>query len=86
LGLPRITRLFADFDWSGVEPLRRSLDVLHRRVDRYREMCIRLQAVRREIAHSQTWSGLERSISKAERVLLQEVFEWHSITSFTESH
>ena len=190
-GLPRITRLFADFDWSGVEPLRRSLDVLHRRaarevradfdtfrqcylkeriddqlayfarqearavpllarlragfsvctvlaigctlayalqqtfqwsvpgwaahaafyfapimlpvlaaafislvsindlhrrVDRYREMCIRLQAVRREIAHSQTWSGLERSISKAERVLLQEVFEWHSITSFTESH
>lgn len=190
-GLPRITRLFADFDWSGVEPLRRSLDVLHRRaargagadfdtfrqgylrgriddqlayfarqearavpllarlragfsvctvlaivctlgyalqqtfqwsvpkglsqslfyfapimlpvlaaafislvsindlhrrVDRYREMSVRLQAVRREVAHSQTWSGLERAISKAERVLLQEVFEWHSITSFTESH
>ena len=63
-----------------------SINDLHRRVDRYREMCIRLQAVRREIAHSQTWSGLERAISKAERVLLQEVFEWHSITSFTESH
>ena len=26
------------------------------------------------------------AIAKAERVLLQEVFEWHSITSFTESH
>jgi hypothetical protein len=63
-----------------------SINDLHRRVDRYREMGIRLHAVRREIAHSQTWSGLERSISKAERVLLQEVFEWHSITSFTESH
>ncbi|RXK54745.1 hypothetical protein ESB00_02285 [Oleiharenicola lentus] len=190
-GLPRATRLFADFDWAGVEPLRRSLDVLHRRaarevgadfdtfrqkylanriddqlayfarqeakaiplltrlrtgfgvcsilaivfttgyalahtfhwevpgwveqfcfyfapimlpvlaasfislisindlhrrVARYREMCIRLETVRKEIAHSQTWAGLERAITKAERVLLQEVFEWHSITSFTESH
>lgn len=191
-GLPRATRLFADFDWSGLEPLRRSLDVLHRRaareappdfdtfkqdylagriddqrayfarqeakaipllarlrggffvcavaaivftagyalnesfgwpelpraleelffyfspimlpvlaaafislisindlhrrVARYREMCIRLETVRRQIEHSQTWAGLERAIAKAERVLLQEVFEWHSITSFTESH
>ncbi|HVZ66282.1 MAG TPA: hypothetical protein VG936_17080 [Lacunisphaera sp.] len=190
-GLPRATRLFADFDWSGLEPLRRSLDVLHRRaareappdfdtfkqgyltgriddqlayfarqeakaiplltrlrwcftvcsvaaivctggyalhdtmefevpswfielcfhfapiilpvlaaafislisindltrrVARYREMCIRLETVRKEIAHSQTWAGLERAIAKAERGLLQEVFEWHSITSFTESH
>lgn len=63
-----------------------SINDLHRRVARYREMCIRLQAVRPEIAHSQTWAGLERAISKAEHVLLQEVFEWHSITSFTESH
>ncbi|MDP3069477.1 MAG: hypothetical protein Q8N18_04270 [Opitutaceae bacterium] len=190
-GLPRATRLFADFDWAGLEPLRRSLDVLHRRasreappdfdtfkqgylagriddqlayfarqeakanpllarlragfavcsvaaivftagyalqetfhwplpagvaaaafyfgpimlpvlaaafmslisindlhrrVARYREMSIRLETVRKEIAHSQTWAGLERAIAKAERVLLQEVFEWHSITSFTESH
>jgi uncharacterized membrane protein YbaN (DUF454 family) len=190
-GLPRATRLFADFDWTGLEPLRRSLDVLHRRaareappdfdtfkqqylagriddqhayfakqeakaiplltrlrfgfttcsvaaiifttgyalqgtfqwevphwveavcfhfspiilpvlaaafislisindlhrrVARYREMCIRLETVRREIAHSQTWAGLERAIAKAERVLLQEVFEWHSITSFSEAH
>ncbi len=190
-GLPRATRLFADFDWSGLEPLRRSLDVLHRRaareappdfdtfkqrylqeriddqrgyftrqesraipllgrlrtgftassvvaivftagyalqqtlhfevpgwveeicfhfgpiilpvlaaafislisindlhrrVARYREMVVRLETVRNEIAHSQTWAGLERAIAKAERVLLQEVFEWHSITSFSESH
>ncbi len=59
---------------------------LHRRVARYREMCVRLESVRKEIAHSQTWAGLERAIAKAERVLLQEVFEWHSITSFSESH
>lgn len=63
-----------------------SINDLHRRVARYREMCIRLETVRKEIAHSQTWAGLERAIAKAERVLLQEVFEWHSITSFTESH
>lgn len=190
-GLPRVARLFAEFDWSGLEPLRRSLDVLHRRasreslpdfdtfkqgylaeriddqlsyfrrqeskatpllgrlrfgfffcsvcailftlgyaleevfqweipfalraggfyllpiilpvfaagfvslisindlhrrVARYREMCVRLEFVRKEIAHSQTWAGLERAIAKAERVLLQEVFEWHSITSFSESN
>ena len=191
-GLPRASRLFADFDWSGLEPLRRSLDVLHRRasretpqdfdtfkqhyltrriddqlgyftrqeakaipqlgrlrmgfflcsvgaivftagyalegvlgwelphwlvaggfhfapimlpvlaaaflslisihdlhrrVARYREMCIRLETVRKEIAHTQTWVSLERSIAKAERVLLQEVFEWNSITSFSgEAH
>jgi hypothetical protein len=63
-----------------------SINDLHRRVARYREMCIRLETVRKEIAHSQTWAGLERAITKAERVLLQEVFEWHSITSFSESH
>lgn len=63
-----------------------SINDLHRRGARYREMCIRLETVRKEIAHSQTWAGLERAIAKAERVLLQEVFEWHSITSFTESH
>lgn len=63
-----------------------SINDLHRRVARYREMCIRLETVRKEIAHAQTWAGLERAIAKAERVLLQEVFEWHSITSFTESH
>lgn len=189
-GLPRATRLFADFNWSGLEPLRRSLDVLHRRaaretprefdavkrqylasriedqlayfarqearanpllarlrlafiassvaaivctagaalsetlgwklphavaaagflfapillpvlatafislisindlhrrVARYREMAIRLEALHKEIVHSKTWAGLERAIAKAERVLLQEVFEWHSITSFSES-
>lgn len=63
-----------------------SINDLHRRVARYREMRIRLETVRKEIAHSQTWAGLERAIAKAERVLLQEVFEWHSITSFTETH
>jgi hypothetical protein len=63
-----------------------SINDLHRRVARYREMEMRLQTVRREIAHSQTWAGLERAIAKAERALVQEVLEWHSITSFTESH
>ncbi|MEO6995140.1 MAG: hypothetical protein ABI273_16150 [Lacunisphaera sp.] len=30
-GMPRTTRLFPDFEWSGLESLRRSLDVLQRR-------------------------------------------------------
>ena len=62
-----------------------SINDLHRRAARYREMAIRLEALHKEIVHSKTWAGLERAIAKAERVLLQEVFEWHSITSFTES-
>lgn len=63
-----------------------SINDLHRRVARYREMQVRLETVRREIAHSQTWAGLERAIAKAERALVQEVLEWHSFTSFSESH
>ena len=59
---------------------------LHRRVARYKEMRIRLEAAAKEAAFVQTWNSLERVVAKAERALLQEVFEWHSITSFAESH
>lgn len=63
-----------------------SINDLHRRVARYREMHVRLEAARKEAVFVQTWGALERVVAKAERALLQEVFEWHSITSFTESH
>ncbi len=63
-----------------------SINDLHRRVARYKEMHVRLEAARKEAAFVQTWGSLERVVAKAERALLQEVFEWHSITSFTESH
>lgn len=63
-----------------------SINDLHRRVARYREMHVRLENARKEAAFVQTWGALERVVAKAERALLQEVFEWHSITSFTESH
>ena len=63
-----------------------SINDLHRRVARYKEMHIRLEAARKEAAVVQTWGSLERVVAKAERALLQEVFEWHSITSFSESH
>jgi uncharacterized membrane protein YbaN (DUF454 family) len=58
---------------------------LHRRLARYREMVIRLEVLHREISHSKTWAGLERAIAKSERVMLQELFEWHSVTSFAGS-
>ena len=63
-----------------------SINDLHRRVARYGEMHVRLQAARKEAVFVQTWGSLERVVAKAERALLQEVFEWHSITSFTETH
>jgi hypothetical protein len=63
-----------------------SINDLHRRVARYREMHVRLATARKEAAFVQTWGSLERVVAKAERALLQEVFEWHSITSFSETH
>jgi hypothetical protein len=62
-----------------------SVNDLHRRVARYREMRVRLETARKEATFVQTWGSLERVVAKAERALLQEVFEWHSITSFAES-
>ena len=63
-----------------------SINDLPRRLARYREMQAVLGAARKQITHSQTWSSLERVVQRTERALLQEVLEWHSITSFAESH
>ena len=63
-----------------------SINDLHRRVARYREMHVRLEAARKEASFAQTWGSLERVIIRTERALLQEVFEWHSITSFSDTH
>lgn len=63
-----------------------SINDLHRRLARYREMQALLTAARKQVVYSQTWISLERIVQRTERALLQEVFEWHSITSFSESH
>ncbi len=63
-----------------------SINDLHRRVARYHEMRIRLETARTEATFVQTWGALERVVARAERALLQEVFDWHTITSFAESH
>jgi hypothetical protein len=63
-----------------------SINDLHRRVARYREMQALLRDARKQIAYSRTWSSLERVVQHTEQALLQEVIEWHSITSFAESH
>ncbi len=63
-----------------------SINDLHRRLARYREMQALLGSARKQIVYSQTWSSLERIVQRTERALLQEVLEWHSITSFSESH
>ena len=63
-----------------------SIHDLHRRVARYHEMRMRLETARTEATFGQTWGALERVVAKAERALLQEVFEWHTVTSFSEKH
>ncbi|MBL9200973.1 MAG: hypothetical protein JNL39_10730 [Opitutaceae bacterium] len=63
-----------------------SINDLHRRVARYREMQVMLEDSRRRLGFCETWNSLERVVLKTERALRQEMLEWHSITSFTESH
>ena len=63
-----------------------SINDLQRRVARYREMHAMLEDSRRQVYFCQTWNSLERIVLKTERALLREVMEWHSITSFSESH
>ena len=63
-----------------------SINDLQRRVARYREMQLVLEESRKRVAFCQTWNSLERVVLKTERALLQEVMEWHSLTSFAESH
>jgi hypothetical protein len=63
-----------------------SINDLQRRVARYREMQLMLDESRKQVAFCQTWNSISRVVLKTERGLLQEVLEWHSITSFAESH
>ncbi len=63
-----------------------SINDLQRRVARYREMQLMLEESRKRLVFCQTWNSLERVVLKTERALLQEVIEWHSLTSFAESH
>ncbi|HEY1794374.1 MAG TPA: hypothetical protein VGG34_15775 [Opitutaceae bacterium] len=63
-----------------------SINDLQRRVARYREMQVMLEENRKRVSYCQTWNSLERVVLNTERYLLQEVVEWHSLTSFSESH
>jgi hypothetical protein len=63
-----------------------SINDLQRRVARYREMQLMLEDNRKRARFCQTWNSLERIVTRTERALRQEMLEWHSITSFTESH
>ncbi len=63
-----------------------SINDLQRRVARYREMQLTLEDSRKRVTFCQTWNSLERVVLTTERALLQEVIEWHSMTSFAESH
>jgi hypothetical protein len=63
-----------------------SINDLQRRVARYRDMQATLEASRAQIVYCSTWNSLERVVLRTERALLQEVIEWHSLASFSESH
>ena len=63
-----------------------SINDLQRRVARYKDMRNLLKASRAQVSSCRTWNSLEHVVLKTERALLQEVIEWHSIRSFSESH
>jgi hypothetical protein len=63
-----------------------SINDLHRRVARYREMCHLLEAAHKQIVVTHTWHSLEHLVRRTERALLQEVLEWHTLSSHLEPH
>ncbi len=63
-----------------------SINDLHRRVARYREMCHVLEATHKQIIVTQTWHSLEQLVRKTERALIQEVLEWHTLMSHLDAH
>lgn len=63
-----------------------TINDLQRRVARYEEMRSLLEASRAKVSSCRTWNSLEHVVLGTERALLQEVIEWHSIRSFSESH
>jgi len=63
-----------------------SINDLHRRVARYREMCHLLEAVQKQIMVTHSWRSLEQLVRQTERTLLQEVLEWHTLMSHLEAH
>ena len=63
-----------------------SINDLHRRVARYREMCQLLEAVQKQIMVTHSWRSLEQLVRRTERALLQEVLEWHTLMSHLEAH
>lgn len=63
-----------------------SINDLQRRVARYRDMQATLAASAAQISYCNTWSSLERVVLRTENALLQEIIEWHSMVSFSESH
>lgn len=63
-----------------------SINDLHRRVARYREMCHLLESVQKQIMITHSWRSLEQLVKRTERALLQEVLEWHTLMSHLEAH
>ena len=62
-----------------------SINDLHRRVARYREMCELLESARIQVRVMHTWHSVEHLVRHTERALLQEVLEWHTLMSHLES-
>lgn len=62
-----------------------SINDWQRRVARYREMMEQLTAARTQVEDARTWSSLEREVQKTERLLLQEVLEWHTVSRYSDS-
>ncbi|MGQ0430231.1 MAG: hypothetical protein ACT4UQ_09885 [Gammaproteobacteria bacterium] len=63
-----------------------SINDLHRRVARYREMCLLLEATHRQAGVTHSWRSLEQLVRHTERALLHEVLEWHTLMSHLDRH
>ena len=49
-------------------------------------MVAQLKVARTQVEDAQTWFSLEREVNKTERLLIQEVLEWHTISRYSDAH
>ena len=61
-------------------------EALNHAAERVQKHRLGVTAGRRDLRAEHRKNGVHLVVLKTERALLQEVIEWHSLTSFAESH
>ena len=71
------TRLLSEDDtWIAIEDV-------YRRAGRFRDLQEKMRMTLIDLSLCGTWEGLRHSVMRTERILFNEVLEWHSIARYS---